>query len=167
MTAPSLSAASSHKTPAATLWMFNHDCSFLFNHDCSFLVSRQLTQNSSSNSLDVLYLIVEQLDKYRDDGESTDDGSVVSLPGEDVKSPHGSLDNLLHPDPVSVGSRSCSSTSGQSSHPLGVLEGPDQQMHEARNGAILSQRRVIGWTQRQVPDQTNDSLDQRPSTGRM
>ena len=71
--------------------------SLLLNHDSSLLVSSQLTQHACCHSLNVLYLVVEQLDKDGDDGESSDDGSVVLLPGQDVEGAHGALHYLLHP----------------------------------------------------------------------
>ena len=48
-------------------------------------------------TLSVFNLVVEQLDKERDDGESSCGGSVVLLPGQDVQSTHGAFHNLLHP----------------------------------------------------------------------
>ena len=42
------------------------------------------------------------LNKDGNDGESSDDGAVVRLAGQDVKGPDGSFDNLLHPDAVGV-----------------------------------------------------------------
>ena len=42
------------------------------------------------------------LNKDGNDGESSDDGAVVRLSGQDVQGPDGSLDNLLHPDAVGV-----------------------------------------------------------------
>ena len=62
--------------------------SLLLNHDSSLLVSSQLTQHACCHSLNVLYLVVEQLDKDGDDGESSDDGSVVLLPGQGVQGAH-------------------------------------------------------------------------------
>ena len=39
-----------------------------------------------------------------DDGEAADDCAVVSLSCEDVERAHGALHDLLHPNPVGVGS---------------------------------------------------------------
>ena len=48
-----------------------------------------------------------------------------------------------------------------------VLMRPQQQLHDARYRAVLAQRRVIGRTQRQVADETDDGLDEWPLAGRV
>ena len=98
--------------------------SLLLNHDSSLLVSSQLTQHACSHFLDVLNLVVEQLDKDGEDGESSDDGSVVLLPGQDVEGAHGALHYLLHPSSPCciVGARSLLSLSVVSASSLCVLE---------------------------------------------
>ena len=52
-------------------------------------------------------------------------------------------------------------------HPLSVLVGADQQLYDAWDCSVLSQRGVVGWTQRQVADQSNDGFDERPPAGRV
>jgi len=52
-------------------------------------------------------------------------------------------------------------------HPLSVLVGTDQQLYNAWDCSVLSQRGVIRWTQRQVADQSNDGFDKRPPAGRV
>ena len=52
-------------------------------------------------------------------------------------------------------------------HPLSVLVGADQQLYDARDGSVLSQRGMVRWTQRQVADQSNDGFDERPPAGRV
>merc|ERR1719219_2139391 len=64
--------------------------SLLLYHSSSLLVSCELTQHPSSNSLDVLYLVVQQLHEDGDDREAPDDGSVMTLPGKDVQSTNSS-----------------------------------------------------------------------------
>ena len=41
---------------------------------------------------------------------------------------------------------------------LGVLVGLQQQVHQSLDGPCVPQRRLIGWAQCQVTDQTNCSL---------
>ena len=49
-----------------------------------------------------------------------------------------------------------------STYPLCVLKCPDEQVDQPRDRSVLSQRRVVGRAERQVPDETDDGLDQRP-----
>ena len=73
-------------------------------------------------TLSVFNLVVEQLDKDGDDGESSYGGSVVLLPGQDVQSAHCAL-HLLHPHTVSVEAGGLLSPSIESAGSLGVLGG--------------------------------------------
>ena len=88
----------------------------LINHDSS--------HRTPAATLYVLNLVVEQLDKVWEDGESSDDGSVVLLPGQDVEGAHGALHYLLHPSSPCciVGARSLLSLSVVSAGSLCVLE---------------------------------------------
>ena len=45
--------------------------------------------------------------------------------------------------------------------------GADQQLHDARDRPVFSQRGVVRGTQCQVADQTNDGLDEWPPAGRV
>ena len=142
-------------------------CSLLLDHHGALLVGGQLAEHPGGDSLDVLDLVVEQLHKYRDDGKSPDDGSVVALPGQDVQGPHGALHDLLHPHAVGVGAGGLVASPGESSHSLSVLEGSDQKMDQPGDGAVLPKRSVVGRAEGQVPDETNDGLDERPPAGRV
>ena len=88
----------------------------LINHDSS--------HSTPAATLSVLNRVVEQLDKVWEDGESSDDGSVVLLPGQDVEGAHGALHYLLHPSSPCciVGARSLLSLSVVSASSLCVLE---------------------------------------------
>ena len=48
---------------------------------------------------------------------------------------------------------------------LGVLVGLQEQIDQSRNGPGLSHRRLIGWAQCQVPNQTNGSLQTQTHVG--
>ena len=47
-------------------------------------------------------------------------------------------------------------------HPLRVLEGPDEQVYEPGDAAVLPERGVVGRAQGQVADEADDGLDQGP-----
>ena len=100
------------------------------------------------------------LDEERDAVESADDGAVVCLPGQDVESPDGSLDDLLHTDPVDVGALLLPALVHTGA--LRVLVGPDEELHDAGDGTVLAEGGVVSGAQGQVTDQSDHSLDQRP-----
>ena len=94
--------------------------SLCLDHAGALLVGGQLAQHSGGHPLDVLDLVVEQLHKDGDDGEAADDGAVVWLPGQDVKSSNGALDDLFHPH--TVGIAACRLGAASPAPTLGVLQ---------------------------------------------
>jgi len=48
-----------------------------------------------------------------------------------------------------------------------VLEGPDEEVDEARDGSVLPEGGVVGGTERQVADEPDDGLDEGPAGGRV
>ena len=48
-------------------------------------------------------------------------------------------------------------------YPVCVLEGPDEEVDEPGNGSILPEGGMVGGAQRQVADEADDRLDERPA----
>ena len=94
--------------------------SLSLDHAGALLVSGQLAQHSGGHPLDVLDLVVEQLHKDGDDGEAADDGAVVWLPGQDVKSSNSAFDDLFHPH--TIGIAACRLGAASPAPTLGVLQ---------------------------------------------
>ena len=90
--APSLSAANSHSTPAATLKTTHHNC---------FPLS-WFYANSFALPLDILDFVVEELYKYGDHREAANDGAVVRLPRQDVQRSHCPLNDFLHAHAIGI-----------------------------------------------------------------
>ena len=77
-----------------------------------------------------------------------------------MESPDGSLDDLLHTDPVDVGALLLAALVHTGA--LRVLVGPDEELHDAGDSAVLPERGVVSGAQGQVTDQTHHRLDERP-----
>ena len=52
-------------------------------------------------------------------------------------------------------------------YPLCILMCTDQQLYNARQSAVFSQRGVVSRAQSQVTDQTDHGLDEGPAAGRV
>ena len=53
------------------------------------------------------------------------------------------------------------------SYPVCVLEGSDEEVNEPGNGSILPEGGMVGGAERQVADEADDRLDERPAGWRM
>ena len=50
---------------------------------------------------------------------------------------------------------------------LTVLVSSHEELHDARNGTVLAQWRLVLHAERQVADETHHGLDERPAAGRV
>ena len=62
---------------------------------------------------------------------------------------------------------SCKNSPAAYTHPLRVLVCTNQELHDARQSAVLPERRVVGRAECQVPHEAHNGLDERPATGRV
>ena len=90
-----------------------------------------------------LSLNTTYLDKQWDAVQAADHGPVVRLAGQDVQCAHGALHDVLHAHAVHD-----DALAGPALH---VLVRAHEQLDQARQAAVLADRRVVGWAQGQVP----------------
>ena len=125
------------------------------------------------------------LDENGNNTQSANNGSVVRFACQNVQSSDGSFDDFFHAN--SIGIRALGLSTARADHrralqkkkklptlnqktdsaarlevtySLNVLESTDEELHQTSYNSLIAQRSVIGRTQSQIANQSNQSCQQ-------